>query len=73
MDLNREILDKLEESAEAIEIAWSTLEAVYDAMSGEDAVPETYHGAIRGAAEKAYLAKENMMQLVADLNEECCD
>lgn len=66
--MEREILDKLEESAAAIEIAWSTLEAIYDAMSGEDAVPETYHGAIRGAAEKAYFAKENMIQILTECN-----
>lgn len=67
--MDREILDRLEESANAVKTIWSTLEAVTVAMSAENAVCETYIDAVRGAADNAYRTKNALMQMLIDFSE----
>lgn len=67
--MNQETLNQIDEAARTVEIIWSTLEAIYDAMRDENAVCETYHAAIRGAADHAYRAKNCMKQILIDINQ----
>jgi len=56
--------DRLGEFDYQARIVWSILEAVNDALQAPDAVPETYYGAIRGAADFAYRLNRDIGQLL---------
>lgn len=67
--MNQEVLfNQIDESAQTIEIIWSTLEAVYDALQDENAVADTYYAAIRGAADHAYRVKNCLAEILTDIN-----
>lgn len=57
--------DRLDELGYKLRIVWSILEAVNDALQVPDAVPETYYGAIRGAADFAHQLNSDIGQLLA--------
>lgn len=68
--MNQETLfNQIEKATYDLNVIWSTLEAVYDALQMEDCVAETYRGAIRGAADQAFHTKNCMAQLVIDINQ----
>lgn len=67
--MNQETLsDQIEETARTLDIIWSTLEAIYDALQDENCVAATYCGAIRGAADHAYHTKNRLTQMLIDIN-----
>lgn len=67
--MNQETLsDQIEEIARTLDIIWSTLEAVYDALQDENCVAVTYCGAIRGAADHAYHTKKRLLQILIEIN-----
>lgn len=59
--------DRLDEFGYQTQIVWSILEAVNDALQVPDAVPETYYGAIRGAADFAYQLNNDIGQLLTEI------
>lgn len=67
-----ETANQLADVMEGIEIVWSTLEAVHDALLVPDNSAETYFSAIRGAADDAFRIKTIITQIVTDINLTCC-
>lgn len=59
--------DRLDEFGYQARIVWSILEAVNDALQAPDAVPETYYGAIRGAADFAHQLNGDIGQLLTEI------
>lgn len=56
--------DRLDHVGYSLDILWSTLEAISDAMEDENRVLETYRAAVRGAADKAYLVKKELCEIL---------
>lgn len=63
-----ETVNQLADAMEAMEIIWSTLEAIHDALLAPDSVAKTYYGALRGAADEAFRVKTIITQIVTDIN-----
>lgn len=63
-----ETVNQLADAMEEMEIIWSTLEAIHDALLAPDSVAKTYYGALRGAADEAFRVKNIMAQIVININ-----
>lgn len=59
-----ELENGLRNILQSIRILWSTLEAVHDAMRGQDSTLETYQDAVYGAANAAYRLKLEMEDMI---------
>lgn len=57
--------DRLEEFNTQVDSIGSILEGVFDALQCPNAIPETYYGAIRGAADLAHRLNGGIRQLLA--------
>lgn len=62
--------DRLEEFHTQVDCIGSILEGVYDALQCPNSVPETYYGAIRGAAELTHQLHSDIGQLLAEMRME---
>ena len=69
-DMERRVLeDRIGELEYDITVLWSTLEAVSDAMEGEDRTLETYRGAVRGASDQARRLQQDLQKMLKELRE----
>ncbi len=65
----RALEDRLGELEYDITVLWSTLEAISDAMEGEDRSLETYRGAVRGTSDQSRYIQQELQNMLKELRE----
>lgn len=70
MDKEIYLQDRLANLNEEVEILWSTLEAIHDAMESERQTLDIYKAAVLGASNTAFAIKKMLKGIVDELDGE---